>query len=134
MIEFVDSLITKYNLVKDSYYQESPYSEEARRLTRDRPDDLEARIRTAKLQEKYKANIPPKWYGFNGLGAPTPLVWFDALDEFFEKLISIHPNVEIYQVKVKFGSIRIYISNTDAQVVEAVRKLADVLDDRKLIY
>lgn len=130
MTDFIDELITKYKLAKDSYYKESPYSEEARSPE----EDLKARQRTKELKEKYKANVPPRWYGFGGLGAPTPLVWFDVLDELFEKLVSIYPKLEIYQVKVKFGSCRIYVGNIERADDLAIGKLEKVLADKLLIY
>jgi hypothetical protein len=122
------SLILQYNLKENSYYAESPYT------NRNDADDLVARERTKQLQEKWKSHIPPRWYGFKGVGTPVPLYWFSVIDEFLDYVKSVCPDFEIHQIKLKFGGIRIYLDKITPEIAQDIKLLHNVLHDEYLIY
>ena len=126
-----EELIEKYSLKPDSYYHVdfNPYLEEYR--------DSVMHICNSKmneLQEKFKQRIPKGWYGFKGLGFPTPLEWFKVLEEFLNYVEQQCPDFEIYQIKIKFGGIRIYLGNISKEIQQEIFELTSAMVDAKLIY
>jgi len=119
----IKELIKKYNLKKDSYFEEKEV-----------PSFSYENEKISELQKKWKSHIPDGWYGFLGLGYNTPQVWFEAIDEFLEYVLVNNPNMEIYQVKVKFGGLRLYIGNVEEKFQKEAQELCDCFFDYKLIY
>jgi hypothetical protein len=84
-----------------------------------------------RLFSKWAYRVGKGWYGFN-LGHIPP-VWTDMLDEFLCWLEIQCPDFEIQQIKMKLGSIRVYVDpkTNDKALNEAVRaecwKLTDLL-------
>ncbi len=62
----------------------------------------------AYLMEKYEKHIPPGWYGF-AIGKPIPKNWIDCIEETLDLLIKNDPELEIHQIKLKYGGIRFYV-------------------------
>jgi hypothetical protein len=56
---------------------------------------------------KWAYRVGKGWYGF-ALGN-VPRVWTDVLDEFLCWLETHRPDFEIHQIKMKLGSVRIYL-------------------------
>ena len=50
-----------------------------------------------------KRRTPKGWYG---LAAPKG--WDDLIEETFLKVLNIYPDLEIHQIKEKFGGLRFY--------------------------
>lgn len=129
---FADKLIEKYNLKKDSYYpQYKSYKDMVANI-----DSTIAHERgelDAGLYNKYKLHIPEGWCGFD-LGYIVPTSWFHVIDEFIQYVIDEYPNMEIQQIKIKFGSIRIYLGNISEYIDQQVFKLEKVMSDKNLIW
>lgn len=126
----LQELIDKYHLQRNSYYPEDflPYRDTS-------PEDQKImRERTRQLQQKYAAYIPKGWYGFLGLGAPTAITWFDVIEEYIDHLLQSSPDLEILQVKVKFGGIRMYLGKITKEQQEELSTLTNLLHDDKLIF
>jgi len=70
---------------------------------------------------KWAYRVGKGWYGFN-LG-DVPRVWTDVLDEFLCWLEIQCPDFEIQQIKMKIGSVRVYVDpkTNDKALNEAVR-------------
>ena len=73
------------------------------------------------LFSKWAYRVGKGWYGFS-LG-DVPRVWTDVLDEFLCWLESQCPDFEIQQIKMKIGSVRVYVDpkTNDKALNEAVR-------------
>jgi hypothetical protein len=80
---------------------------------------------------KWAYRVGKGWYGFS-LG-DVPRVWTDVLDEFLCWLEIQCPDFENQQIKMKIGSVRVYVDpkTNDKALNEAVRaecwKLMDLL-------
>jgi len=86
------------------------------------------------LIDKYKKHIPKGWYGFD-IGKPTPENWFIIIDKVLELLTQNDPDLEIHQIKLKFGSIRFYVySSVIEDMSEIEMYIEQTLFDRKLVY
>jgi hypothetical protein len=122
-------LIKKYSLKPNSYYLNNlnPYKERNEELNK------LCEKKEAALIKKYKDRIPNGWYGFS-FGTPIPIVWFEVIDEFLEWLINQNPEVEIHQIKIKFGGCRFGIEALTDEEYSLCQELEDVLFDEKLIY
>lgn len=90
------------------------------------------------LYKKWKARVGRGWYGF-ALGS-VPRFWVLAIDDFLEYLLMQCPNLEIHQIKIKFGGLRFYVELPDMREQELellnkeIQELEDWLFDQKLIY
>ncbi len=124
----VEELKQKYNLKPNSYYSDSPYTDnEFNKIRRAETDLLEK-----ELMDKWKDRIPKGWYGFSL--SPCPKIWFKVIDEFLEWVKERNPDFEIHQIKAKFASIRFYIGSVGIETEDACLKLEELLTDRYLIY
>jgi hypothetical protein len=80
---------------------------------------------------KWSYRVGKGWYGFN-LGHIPP-VWTDMLDDFLSWLETQCPDFEIHQIKMKLGSVRVYVDakTSDKALNEAVQaecwKLTELL-------
>jgi len=83
---------------------------------------------------KYRDNIVKGYYGF-AIGRPTPKNWLLAIDEILEELLRFDSDLYIYQIKLKFGSIRFYVeSDVIEDMFEIEMLIADKMFSNKLIY
>jgi len=78
------------------------------------------------LFDKYQDYIPQGWYGF-ALGKPTPKAWCDAIEEVLDLLIKFDPNLQIHQIKTKYGGIRFYVHS---EVIEDIYKIENEMESR----
>ena len=130
-----EELIEKYKLVPDHYYDLPAYPIDFSPYKEIREDDnYEGLLRLKKLKERFGKRVPPRWYGFDGLGIPTPIIWYDVLAEFLEYVEQQCPDFEIYQIKIKFGGIRIYLGNITNDVQQEIFELTSAMVDAKLVY
>lgn len=80
---------------------------------------------------KWAYRVGKGWYGFN-LGHIPP-VWTEMLDEFLGWLEIQCPDFEIQQIKMKLGSVRVYVDakTNDKALNDAIQaecwKLTDLL-------
>jgi hypothetical protein len=80
---------------------------------------------------KWAYRVGKGWYGFS-LGN-VPRVWTDLLDDFLTWLESQCPDFEIHQIKMKLGSVRVYVDpktndkTLNAAVHAVCWKLMDLL-------
>lgn len=131
----IEELIQKYNLKKDGYCE----GVDALYGVSEHSDDVKARFfdtvyeKEMALNNKYADRIPKGWYGFS-LGTPTPVLFFDVIEEFLDYAIEQCPNLVILQVKIKFGGLRLYIDRVTEQIAKECFELQDLLFDSKLIY
>ena len=90
--------------------------------------------RDFELYEKFKSNIPRGWYGFS-LGTPIPKEWVDIIDEVLILCIENDPELEIHQVKIKFGHICFYVtSDVIEDILHIEIYLENLLGDHSLVY
>jgi len=130
-----EELIKKYKLIPDHYYDFPAYPLDFKPYTDVMEEDANfCKYKFKALKEKYKNRVPDRWYGFDGLGNPTPYVWYEALEEFLEYVEQQCPQFEIYQIKIKFGGIRIYLGNISEEIQQDISKLTSVMTDAKLVY
>lgn len=86
------------------------------------------------LCKKYKENIPKGWYGFD-IGTPTPINWVIAIDKILTLLIKNDKNLEIHQIKMKWGSICFYVESHIIEDIDDIGFLiSDELSSKKMIY
>ena len=129
-------LIGAFNLSPNSYYPEdvNPYDFRTGKST-DMDKTLEEQEKLYKeAREKWKAHVPEGWYGWGGLGNPTPSKWYTVLDQFLEYVKEIDPDFKILNIKIKFGGLRLYLNSKNEEVYEMCRELEAVMTDKKLIY
>ncbi len=129
-MDIIEQLIEKYGLAPDSYYTESPYKEQN---TADIASSVLCFNREQELSAKWKDRIVERYYGIS-LGYPVPLNWFDVIDDFLEYVERTDPDFGIYQVKIKFGQMRCYLSNVSEETQGYIRQLETLLSDKFLIY
>lgn len=55
------------------------------------------------IRKEIERRTPKGWYGL-----ATPSGWDDLVEELFKKVLNIFPDLEIYQIKEKFGGLRFY--------------------------
>lgn len=120
------SLLEKHGCVKNKYYSisEEPYKQNHNANN----EQIE------KVCEKWSSHVAEGWYGFDGLGTPTPLVWYDVIDEFFDEVKKECPDFKILQLKIKFGGFRMYLENTNDTISANIWILEECLCDDKLVY
>lgn len=123
-MNIIEILKQKYNLAPDSYYTKSPYSMDL--YCKTNPREIE-------LRKKWKFHIPPKWSGIS-LGEPTPIIWFEVIDEFLDYVKEKHLNFKILQIKIKFSNLRMYLENISPPTQKLVYELENLLSDKYLIY
>jgi hypothetical protein len=99
-MEFVDALKEKYKIRLARASQELKSDERRMRGQCSYISDL-------LLFWKWAYRVGKGWYGFN-LGHIPP-VWTDMLHDFLTQLESQCPDFQIQQIKMKLGSIRIYV-------------------------
>lgn len=102
----------------------------------DFPANRQKRIETlaepyAKLKEKWAHRVPPKWYGFDLYDVPAR--WLQIIDEFLEYIEKQDPEMEIHQIKLKFGGLRFYV-NCDPRFKDEIAILEEHLYDPRLIH
>lgn len=73
---------------------------------------------------KWAYRVGKGWYGFN-LGHVSP-VWTDMLDEFLSWLETQCPDFEIHQIKMKLGSVRIYLGTKTDFVIRDEKIRAEI--------
>ena len=84
--------------------------------------------------KKYEKHVPQGWYGF-AIGTPIPKNWMDALDEILELLIKCDPELEIHQIKLKYGGMRFYvISKVIEDLFDIELMIEDSMFNKALIY
>jgi len=84
--------------------------------------------------KKYRVHIPQGWYGFS-IGLPIIPEWNNFIDKVLEYLISVDPNFEIHQIKLKFGGIDFYCNSKIIEDLFDVQTLiGKLLYDKNLIY
>lgn len=118
-IELPDDYKNVYSYVREGYKREHQF----------KPD-----ITDNYLNEKYRKHIPRGWYGFD-VGTPIVPDWMKIIHEITELCVSIDPNFEIHQVKLKWGRIDYYASSS---VIEDVFDIDYILNeklyDKALVY
>lgn len=82
---------------------------------------------------KYKNRIPKGHYGFS-IGNPIIPIWCDIIEEIIDTCIDIDPNLQICQVKLKYGSICFYINTIIEDIIDIEIMIGDKLYDKNLIY
>jgi len=86
------------------------------------------------FMKKYEGYIPRGWYGF-AIGTPIPESWMDCLDEALTILTEADPELEIHQIKLKFGGLRFYVESQKIEDIYAIGSLLeDSMYDPRLIY
>lgn len=123
-MNIIEILKQKYNLAPNSYYTKSPYSMDLYGKTNPRE---------IILKNKWKDYVEQNWYGIS-LGEPTPIIWFEVIDEFLDYVKEKHLNFKILQIKIKFSNLRMYLENISPPTQKLVYELENLLSDKYLIY
>ena len=129
---FYTEIVNKFQLKQNSYFSDDFHitrNDAARQLIFKQSTELEA-----KFFVKYDRFIPVGWYGFELIGAPE--VWFDVIGELLDAVLQdkAEGDIQILQIKIKFGGIRIYIGGLNDDELDLVEKLTPLLFDERLIY
>jgi hypothetical protein len=96
--------------------------------------DFKSEIEDSDLLKKYRKQIPRGWYGFD-IGTPIVPQWMEIIDKIVEACVTVDPEFEIHQIKLKFGGICFYCgSNIIDDLHEVERLIGNNLFDRALIY
>lgn len=85
------------------------------------------------LCNKYKINIPKGWYGFD-IGNPIHPEWIEIIDEVLQLCIANDEDLQIHQVKIKYGGIRFYVESLVIEDMHEIEYLVEDLYDKALIY
>jgi hypothetical protein len=86
------------------------------------------------LNKKYREYIPHGWYGFD-IGTPIIPAWMEIIDKIVELCVENDPDLEIHQIKLKFGEICFYVySNVIEDILDVEILILHKLFDRALIY
>lgn len=118
----VKELEQKYGLKPDSYSD------------RDRLVLSEKGTENQRLSEKWKDHISQRWYGFD-LPPGLPESWYKSIDEMLDYCKTIDPFFAIFQIKLKFGGIRMYVhGHWDIDLNTQIRYLETLLYDSSFIY
>ena len=80
---------------------------------------------------KWAYRVGKGWYGFN-LGHIPP-VWTEMLDEFLCWLEIQQPDFEIHQIKMKLGSVRIYLGTKTDFVIPDEKIRSEISKLQKLL-
>ncbi len=107
------NLIEKYNLKRDGYH-------------------LHNLVDSSALAAKWEKYFGEGWYGID-LGL-VPYLWLIVIDEFLTNALEKYPELQIQQIKVKYGEVRIYITPFEEELQSSARNLEDVLFDSRLVY
>jgi len=134
LLDEVKQIIEKYDLkpielpdgYKDVYNYLRDFPSEVGRFETNKEDGF--------LYDKYRSFIPRGWYGFS-LGSPIVPEWVDIIDEILELCIIIDPNLEIHQIKLKWGGIRFYVNSNLIEDIDDIEfLLEDTFQDEALVY
>lgn len=79
----------------------------------------EAYAKTQALNERTSL-VPQGWYGFD-----QPFGWSQIVLDLHEKIVALHPDYEVHQVKEKFGGLRYYCSLDGHPVVADLIRAAE---------
>lgn len=82
------------------------------------------------LLNKYEKHIPSGWYGFDGI----PDEWCDDIDDLLSRMIEKIPDLEIHQIKTKFGGLRFYTNCHDPELNKEINELEDKCQNEKYRY
>lgn len=123
----VKEIIEKRKLAKNSYYSSRE------NVAKESDKEIEEAL-TLFLQEKWARYIKKGWYGFMGLGSPTPLSWMYAIDDFLKYAQEKCPDFKILQVKVKRGAAVLYLEGLSKDVERELEELCYEMSDENLIY
>lgn len=83
--------------------------------------------------KKYRQYIPQGWYGFS-IGNPIIPEWMEIIDKVLEICVEADPNLEIHQIKLKFGAICFYVKSEVIEDIHEVEMYMYKLSDRALVY
>lgn len=107
-----------------SYIRENPEKEK----------EFKPKITDSFLNKKYIKHIPRGWYGFD-VGTPIVSDWMEIIYKITELCVNIDPNLEIHQVKLKWGRIDYYASsNIIEDIFDVDLILNNKLYDEALVY
>jgi hypothetical protein len=102
--------------------------------SKEKRDQYTTSIGDSYLFNKYRSNIPPGWYGF-ALGNPIIPEWVAIIEKALDVMIEVDPNLEIHQVKIKFGGVRFYVESKKIEDLSSiVRLIEEEMYDVALIY
>ena len=88
-----------------------------------------------KFFNKWNNIVPDEWKS-NGIKLEdVPLIWLKVLDKVLKYLLTIQPTLKIFQIKIKFGGLRLYTNGDfDEPIEKELNHLEYILYDKKLIY
>lgn len=130
----INEILNKYNITEDmDFFPNVDSLYDDRVGVRD--FDEQMNLREKQLFDNWKQYIGNGWYGF-ALGIPTPLVWYDVIDEFLEYIKENDKEFKILQIKVKWGGLRFYVDLTKDfdSIEDQIRILENNLYSKKLIF
>lgn len=115
-----DDLITKYNLKADTYDTHPLMG----------LDFYQEWIKDFK--EKWGDRTVEGYWTFDL--ACLPELWYTVIGEAFEIISLDSPNFKIFQVKLKYGGIRIYLEDVSDDTLYSLDELEKVLYESSLYY
>lgn len=135
LLEEVQEILNKYMLdvlCPDEY--KNVYQYIAKHPEKEIEDFKHPTLNDTMLCTKYGLHIPDGWYGFD-IGTPTPINWVVAIDKILTLLIKFDKDLEIHQIKLKWGSICFYVESHIIEDIDDIGFLiSDELSSNKMIY
>lgn len=125
-MNIIEQLKTKYNLAPNSYLKENVW------LNKLKDSDFEESATEHKrIQDKWEYKRKKDWYGIE-MTNRMPIVFYKAIDEFFDWVLENNPDMKILQVAQKFSWIKIYLDGVDEQTHIYCRELSGLLTDKNI--
>lgn len=82
---------------------------------------------------KWKPYNAEHYYGVD-YADEVPEAWLDDIDSILEECKKETPDFKIFQLKIKFGGLRLYLQDVSEDMRTKVSKLEQKLYDKNLIY
>ena len=120
MISIFDPIIEKYKLESNSYEHD----------TLVQGNEYEAWLQS--FLDKWGGRFIKGYWNLD-VGY-LPMRWCGALDEALDMIAEESPEFGIVQIKIKFGGIRIYLSDISDSISDGVEHLERVLYDDRFVF
>ena len=101
---------------------------------------LDSNIRNSEFMKKWEHRLATTNANGDKIYGPyidiidAPRDWFDIIDTYLEEIKAKYPDFQIFQLKMKFGTIRIYLENVPYDVKVGTHVMSKRLTDPRLIY
>ena len=110
------NLIKKYNLSTNSCLNEEPISP----------------YEEGGLVYQWEDYVGNNWYGFDL--PQIPITWHLVIGDILLEAVNRFSEMEIHQIKVKFGYLNIYLGNISPEFAAEIQEITGLMFDERLVY